>query len=636
MNSNRDRIILAIVPVIAVILPVVGVLAVKHDAFMNVFGSDVVHLFSELFCMFLAIATAGFMLLRHSGSRTGKHFWFSCGLLVQSTFLGFHAILIDQAGADLQALGAVFFSGLVTACMWLPPRVRRGWFLKSLPAVVILVSTLVCLTIQVWGHMILPAGGDALVGEAFEAVVIVSAAFYLLSALRMTISLVKRRSMSLLWAATFCILMSAGVVLLRQSTGGHEPWLFHLMRVCAFTILMAYVFACTSVEFRKLGSTETRLRQHESRFRAITENTSDIVFVLDRSNVFSYVSPAAARVAGVRTEDLLGRAPGSYTHENDLSKVSDGLKAARANPGESIRIGIIRVRHAKGHWLYVEGVYTCLDNDPSVNGIVLNYRDVTERLNSEKALRQSRGRLDRLIGNLPGMVYRCRASDFKMEYVSEYSHELLGYTPEEFVKASDDAAQKVVHPEDFDRMRRTIRETLDHGTNFHVEYRVFNSEGQMRWVLERGVGIRDEVGAVQVIEGIVMDISDLVHSRRELRRTKFSVDNAMDALYWINSEGRIIEVNQTACSYLGYSREELLSMDIHDFSVDLGRGEWVNVWNWVKEQGPSWSKASTSPRRDVVPVEVSSIFLEFEGEDTIAASCATFPSAKRRNGRSSA
>ncbi|MBK7704024.1 MAG: PAS domain S-box protein, partial [bacterium] len=111
-------------------------------------------------------------------------------------------------------------------------------------------------------------------------------------------------------------------------------------------------------EFQRLDEATRSLTQSESRFRALTENTSDIVFIVGAKGLFTYASPAAARIVGIEEKELLGRRPGGYTHDDDKPTVMAGIRQATNNAGQTVSIGTIRVRHHDGHWLHLEGMYT--------------------------------------------------------------------------------------------------------------------------------------------------------------------------------------------------------------------------------------------------------------------------------------
>jgi len=103
-------------------------------------------------------------------------------------------------------------------------------------------------------------------------------------------------------------------------------------------------------------------------------------------------------------------------------------------------------------------------------------------------------------------------------------------------------------------------------------------------------------------------------AEKALRLTQFSVDHAADMLFWIDPNGRLSYVNETACSILGYSHDEFLSMAIYDFDPNFPKEAWPEHWEEVKRRG-SFSLESQHKTKDgrIFPVEVTVNYIEFEG-----------------------
>jgi PAS domain S-box-containing protein len=142
----------------------------------------------------------------------------------------------------------------------------------------------------------------------------------------------------------------------------------------------------------ELAQVNENLRKSERRFRALIEHGSDSIALIDADNRILYLSPAVANVEGYQPEELLGRLGTEHTHPDDLPVIAAAVEKLLAQPGKPIPV-IWRRRHKEGHWIWLEGVATNLLDDPSVGGIVTNYRDITERLAHETRLGEQLQRL---------------------------------------------------------------------------------------------------------------------------------------------------------------------------------------------------------------------------------------------------
>ena len=137
---------------------------------------------------------------------------------------------------------------------------------------------------------------------------------------------------------------------------------------------------------RKLA--EQALLEKEEYFRALTERASDVITVLNADGTIRYQSPAAERVLGYKTHELVGRSVFDLTHPDDLARAQQALTQSAATPGSSVRIEL-QLRHKDNSWRVLEATSRNLLDDPNVKGIVVNSRDNTQRKRLEEALREA-------------------------------------------------------------------------------------------------------------------------------------------------------------------------------------------------------------------------------------------------------
>ena len=106
----------------------------------------------------------------------------------------------------------------------------------------------------------------------------------------------------------------------------------------------------------------------------------------------------------------------------------------------------------------------------------------------------------------------------------------------------------------------------------------------------------------------------------ELRLAGLSLDRAGDAVYWINSEGRIVYVNGTASRMLGYGRDELKAMTMADIDPGVELGAWPRIWAKIKAgQSFTFEGQHRTKSGRLIPVEVSINFLTHEGEELVCS-----------------
>jgi diguanylate cyclase (GGDEF)-like protein/PAS domain S-box-containing protein len=150
------------------------------------------------------------------------------------------------------------------------------------------------------------------------------------------------------------------------------------------SVMIAVVVLTAVVVARQIAAAweNTRLladrAAREARFRSLVQHSSDVITVVDASGITRYMSPAVLQVFGWKPEEAFGKRLADLAHSEDATVVATLLADAAHEPGATAS-GTFRVRHADGTWRYIEAVGTGLLNDPTVRGIVLNTRDVSER-----------------------------------------------------------------------------------------------------------------------------------------------------------------------------------------------------------------------------------------------------------------
>lgn len=127
------------------------------------------------------------------------------------------------------------------------------------------------------------------------------------------------------------------------------------------------------------------LRQSERHFRSLIENALDTITILAADGTIMYESPAVERVLGYTPEELIGTSVFDLVHPEDLGQVSEAFARAGGATGATTSLEL-RFRHKDESWRTLEVVGKNLLHDPSVGGIVVNARDVTQRREAEARL----------------------------------------------------------------------------------------------------------------------------------------------------------------------------------------------------------------------------------------------------------
>ncbi|MGC9668967.1 putative bifunctional diguanylate cyclase/phosphodiesterase [Planosporangium sp. 12N6] len=138
-----------------------------------------------------------------------------------------------------------------------------------------------------------------------------------------------------------------------------------------------FAFADNARLLARVDASMLELRRHEQRFRSLVQNSYDVITIIGTGGRFTYLSPGARRVLGIEPAEWTGRLANDSVHPDDLPALDALVRALHGEPGASVRAQA-RVFHADGAWRWMEVTYTNLLDDPSVNGIVCNARDISD------------------------------------------------------------------------------------------------------------------------------------------------------------------------------------------------------------------------------------------------------------------
>lgn len=266
---------------------------------------------------------------------------------------------------------------------------------------------------------------------------------------------------------------------------------------------------------------ESALRESEERFRALVQNSSDMMVILDGTARVTYVSPAVSRLMGYRERDLLGRGVLSLVHPDDLASEAESLRAVLAEPGAHPPKEV-RLRHADGRWRDIELVATNLLAEPAVRGVVFNARDVTERTAAERSLRASEERLRRMAATTPVGIYQTDGAG-KVTYLNDAARRMFEIADEEDINQY--RYEDFYPPEALELMRQSHED----GGPLTFEVEMMGARGTRRDVMITGTPLVDDGNHSMGMIGTIVDITDRKQHERLLAHSA-SHDPLTDAL----------------------------------------------------------------------------------------------------------
>ena len=239
-----------------------------------------------------------------------------------------------------------------------------------------------------------------------------------------------------------------------------------------------------------------------------------------------------------------------------------------------------------------------------------------------KELLETRRRMTTLIGNLPGMVYRCLDDSlWTMEFVSEGALPLTGYSAEDLVGNARISYYSIIHEEDREMVNNAVQEAVKQNEAFRIVYRIKTARGEEKWVWEQGRAVYDDEGKIVALEGVVNDISERRRAEEKLRDEIFwrrlLVEQSRDGIVVLKENGSIFESNLRFARMLGYSMEEVLGLHIWDWDARFSRDELLEKLRGVDEKGEQIESRHRRKDGTIIEVELSNNGIVYRGENLV-------------------
>ncbi|HSM63348.1 MAG TPA: PAS domain S-box protein [Gillisia sp.] len=251
---------------------------------------------------------------------------------------------------------------------------------------------------------------------------------------------------------------------------------------------------------------EEALISSEKRFKALVQDASDLIMIIDFEGKISYVSPSSNQMIGILDSEMLQSNFFYHIHEEDVASVKDCL--LKLHEKKRVQTPSYRIKTASGKWRYIETILTNLTKDDSVNGIVANSRDITEFIKQENKLMASLKRYDIVAKATSDTITDYDFINDKM-YYNEGIQSVFGYSKED-IKDTGAWWNDKLHPDDSERVRRFSKQVRkSKSANIQIEYRFKCADGSYKYVLDRSYLIVDEVGNTARIIGAMQDITEV-------------------------------------------------------------------------------------------------------------------------------
>jgi PAS domain S-box-containing protein len=294
----------------------------------------------------------------------------------------------------------------------------------------------------------------------------------------------------------------------------------------------------------------------EGLFRVLVERNPDAVCVVDPDFTLRFANPAITQLLGWPIDQLIGTSVTAYLHPNDIAKGLELFGQILATPG-STGASALQIRGADGCFRECEGVAINLVGDPQVRGVMVVFRDATERRRVERAREESEERFQVLADHAPVMMW---IDDANMQMIWENAT-TLEFTGRSLDQDLGMGWVDMIHPDDRSASVADYQRAFLARQPYAIEYRIRRTDGAWRRILDKGVPRWLASGAFAGYVGCFLDLTELREASERAQETEQRYDRMVAALQegivLQEADGRITACNASAERILGLSADQI-------------------------------------------------------------------------------
>ncbi len=339
----------------------------------------------------------------------------------------------------------------------------------------------------------------------------------------------------------------------------------------------------------------------------ILGRVTDAFYALDEGFCFTHVNEAAAEILQRSREELLGENLWEmFPEAAQLEEVWDAFHTAMER------------QETTGYEVFYPPLDVWVDTTvyPSESGVSVYFRDVTERKERERRLRESEARFRTVAENLDEVVWMTTEDPDQMVYVNPKFEDVWGMDRETLYEDSGVFVASV-HPEDRDRVEQAYYGLPE--DEYDLEYRVVRPDGDERWIHAHAVRVHDAEGRVHRIVGIAEDVTERRTREQRLQEEKAKFQSIVSeveeyAIFMLDPQGKIQSWNTGAKRLHGYTEDEILGESIRVLYTEEERDAGLpqrdletaleedstqdEGWCLRKDGSRFWASVTITPLRD--------------------------------------
>ena len=308
----------------------------------------------------------------------------------------------------------------------------------------------------------------------------------------------------------------------RRADGDYR-WMFHRKDPVRDDLGNIVKWYGTSIDIEERKRAEEALRKSEEQWRDVFENNPTMYFMVDAGGIVLAVNPFGGDQLGYRVDELVGQSVLKVFYGPDREAAQQNVARCLSELGHSMSWDLRKVRK-DGTMLWVRETARAVlrENHPVV---LIACEDITERKQAEERIREQEIELRQVLDLAPQHIFVLEP-DGRFLYANRRDLEYTGFSLGDVL--DPDFLAKVIHPDDFSRLRQERAEAIARGVSWESEERLLGKNGEYRWFLVRLNPLRDEQGRIIRWYGTRTDIEDRKQTEERLQHENVALREEID------------------------------------------------------------------------------------------------------------
>lgn len=340
-----------------------------------------------------------------------------------------------------------------------------------------------------------------------------------------------------------------------------------------------------------------KLKINESRYRLILDNTSDIIWQIDKAGFYTYVSASLKDLTGFEPEERLHIDSMALIHPDDRPYMQS-VNQQILKEGRSIHRVQYRIMYKNGRYYWHSGsAKPILDAEGNIIGAVGTSRDIDSEHKALEEQKYFANLLQQFSQQTPGAFYLFEYQPekcFRFPYVSNKFYTFFQCSPQS-LHLNPQSIFDFIHPEDLEQLQSTIDEAYHHKKPWEAKFRIFSTNKE-DYIWIRGIATSEDMGnGITRFFGFIEDITEKQLREERLKLMEEVVQNTNDAIVITKAEPiekpgpEVVFVNRAFEQMTGYSPEEVLGKSPR---ILQGEGTDRSRLDDLKEDLKNWRNAS--------------------------------------------